>query len=75
MINLHRVLQFEMSRRARWERRGEQPIATTLSRESYRRGSYCWNGNHCYQITRCVRATDRHCLEVWGREIRRTTLY
>ncbi len=73
MINLHRVLQFELSRRAWWERRGEHPIAMTGSRQHYRRGTYCWNGSHCYRITRCVRAADHHGFEVWGREIRRTT--
>ncbi len=75
MIHLPRVLQFTQARRARWERRGEQPIATTVSRQTHRRGAYCWNGHHCYQVTRCVRATDQHSFEVWGREIRRTTLH
>ena len=70
----HSLLHFKLARRAWWERRGEQPIATTLSRQSYRPGSYYWNGNHCYQITRCVWAPDHQCLEVWGREIQRTRL-
>ena len=61
-------------RRAWWRRRGEHLIVTTVGRPtSYRRGSYCWNGSHCYQITRAVRAADPQCFEVWGREVQRCT--
>ena len=75
MTNLHRVFRFDQARRAWRERRGEQPIATTVVRQDYRRGTYCWNGRHCYQISRCVRAADHQRFAVCGREIRRTTFH
>lgn len=73
MIYPHRALHFDLSRRGWWEWRGEHPIATTFSRHDYRRGTYCWNGCRCYQVTRCVRAANRQGFEVWGREIQRTS--
>ena len=65
---------FEKYRRAWWQRRGEQPVVTTFGRSTnYRRGTYCWNGSRCYQITRYVRAADPQFFEVWGKEVQRCT--
>ena len=63
---------FEKYRRAWWQRRGEQPVVTTMAPPtSYRRGTYCWNRRRCFQITRVVQVADRQVFEVWGREVQR----
>lgn len=66
-----RVGPFERYRRAWWQLRGEQPVCTTVERRDYRRGTYCWNGGHCFRITHSVAAPDGRHYEVWGREVRR----